>query len=289
MEKDVLVVLYHPDFATSGFTVLRDRLAPAFEELGSRGYLDRPGVRVLEPRPVGEEYLRRVHSSGHVMGVINSGYYDIAVLSAGAVAEGAERVLEDRADAAFCFTGAAGHHASRDGFWGFCYLNDVAITVEYLRDRHGELRFSIVDIDPHYGDGTRDILGPDPGVLHVNFSGGYAGQAAQGPHNHDIYLPSDAGDDLFMERVEKALGLVDAFHADLLFIIFGHDNHADDYGAFELTDGFYPRFARRVRESCGGRVCYVLSGGSNPRVARAAIGGVVGVLSGNLEGNHASE
>lgn len=284
MDRDLLAVVYHPDFAASGYYVLRDRLAPAFEELKSRGCLDRPGVRLIEPRMVEEEYVHRVHSSGHVRGVVDSGYYDVAKLSAGAVAEGAEAVLEDRAAAAFCFTGTAGHHASRDGFWGFCYLNDVAIAVERLRDRHGRLRFSIIDIDPHYGDGTRDILGPDPGTLHVNFSGGYAGRQAQGPNNHDLYLPSDAGDDLFMEGVEDALRLVEAFRSDLLFVIFGHDNHADDYGAFELTDGFYPRFARRVRRSCAERVCYVLSGGSNPRVARAAVGGVVEVLSGDREG-----
>lgn len=273
-----VLVTYHRDFAVSGYPVLRDRVAPAFEELKIRGYLDLVNLEVLEARPAGEDLAAKVHSEGHLRGVMGSGYYETALLSAGSVVMGAEEIAAGRADSAFCFVGAAGHHASHDGFWGFCFLNDVAMAVTHLRESCGLSRFAVIDIDPHFGDGTRDILGPDPEVMHINFHSGYTMGRKEGPKNHDFTLPYDAHDQQFLSKVDEALRLAGGFDHELLFIVFGHDNHRDDYGAFELSDDAYGAFAGKVKEAFPRRVCYVLSGGSNPRVARRAIGDVVGVL-----------
>jgi len=274
-----LAIVYHPDFAVHGYTALRERVAPAFDELRIRGLLTRDGVEVLEAEPADERLAGSVHSESHIRGVINSGYYEIALLSAGAVIQGAVEAASDNAACTFSFVGAAGHHASHDGFWGFCYLNDVAMAVAYLRSELHMNRFAIVDIDPHFGDGTRDILGPDGDILHINFHSGYAMGREDGPENLDIALPHQADDFRFLTGVEEALEKVKGFPHELLFIIFGHDSHRDDYGAFELSDGVYEVFARKVKEFFPRRVCYVLSGGANPRVARKAIGDVVEVLA----------
>jgi acetoin utilization deacetylase AcuC-like enzyme len=274
-----LVIVYHPAFAIHGYPVLRDRIAPAFDELASRGLLSREGVEVLEAEPAPNALAARVHSDSHIRSVKNSGYYEVAMLSAGAVIMGAEEVAMSRASNSFSFVGAAGHHASHDGFWGFCYLNDVAMAIEDLRENSYLQRFSILDIDPHFGDGTRDILGGDEGVMHINFHSGYGMGVREGPNNLDFGLPHNAGDAEFLSAVDEALRAASSFGGELLFIIFGHDNHSDDYGAFELSDDFYAAFARRVKEIFPRRVCYVLSGGSNPRVARRAIGDVVEVLT----------
>ena len=274
-----LALVYHPDFAARGYPALRDRVAPAYEELRERGLLEREGVSLFEAEAADVETAARVHSSSHLRSVANSGYYDIALLSAGAVIRGAFEVASGRAENAFCFVGAAGHHASEDGFWGFCYLNDVAMAVVSLREAALSERFAIIDIDPHYGDGTRDILGPDAGVLHVNFHSGYPMGNEAGSSNLDIALPHQASDDRFLEGVDTALKAARDFEHDLLFIVFGHDSHHDDYGAFELSDGVYAVFAGKVKKMFPSRVCYVLSGGANPRVARRAIADVVAVLT----------
>ncbi len=278
-ERAKLVIVYHPDFASHGYPALRDRVAPAFEELRARGLLDREGVRVLLAKAVDERLVAEVHTEDHMKGVQNSGYYEVALLSAGAVVMGAEEVALGKAEAAFCFVGAAGHHASREGFWGFCYLNDVALALVHLRATAAVGRVAIVDVDPHFGDGTRDILGEDPEVLHVNFHSGYTMKEAHGPHNLDLALPYDAGDTKFLKAVEQALITVEEFSPEILFVIFGHDSHRDDYGAFRLGDGVYGEFARRVKKRFPSRVCYVLSGGARPHVARRAIGDVVEVLA----------
>lgn len=278
--RDKLVVVYHPDFATRGYPALRERVAPAFDELRSRGLLERAGIRLVEAEPAEERLAALIHSDLHIQGVRNSGYYEIALLSAGAVIMGAREVAEDGADAAFSFVGAAGHHASHDGFWGFCYLNDVAMAVASLRDEVGTRRMAIIDIDPHFGDGTRDILGGDPEVLHVNFHSGYMMKEPRGPHNLDLALPHDAGDGQFLQAAEQALLAAEEFGPELLFVIFGHDSHREDYGAFELSGEAYRKFALLVKKYFPVKVCYVLSGGARPQVARKAIGDVVEVLAG---------
>jgi acetoin utilization deacetylase AcuC-like enzyme len=278
-ERYKLALVYHPDFAGHGYPALRDRVAPAYEELRTRGLLEREGVELLTAEAAEEELSARVHSQSHLRGVANSGYFEISLLSVGSVIRGALEVVSGRAAAAFCFVGAAGHHASEDGFWGFCYLNDVAMTIAYLRDASLARRFAIIDIDPHFGDGTRDILGQDADTLHVNFHSGYAMGSDEGPNNMDIALPHQATDDRFLAGVDEALQAVANFEHDLLFVIFGHDSHRDDYGAFELSDDVYAVFARKVKESFPRHVCYVLSGGANPRVARRAIGDVVEELA----------
>ncbi|MDI6873929.1 histone deacetylase [Candidatus Solincola sp.] len=282
-ERCRLVVVYHPDFATQGYPALRERIAPAFEELKSRGILEREGVHLLEARPAEEKLAEEVHTEGHIQGVKRSGYYQVALLSAGSVIMGAEEVASGRAEAAFCFTGTAGHHASRDGFWGFCYLNDVAMTLVRLRRKGGGRRVAVVDIDPHFGDGTRDLLGDDPEVLHVNFHSGYVIRDSGGPHNLDLALPHDAGDAQFLHAVDRAVEAAEEFRPELLFVVFGHDSHRDDYGAFELSGGVYREFALRLRRSFPSGVIYVLSGGARPHVARQAIGDVVEVLAGRRD------
>ena len=274
-----LLIVYHPRFAVEGYPALKDRVAPAFEELRVRGVLDREGVEVVEAERADEELALRVHTESHLRGVMNSGYYDIALLSAGGVVRGAREVAGGRVRNAFCFVGAAGHHASREGFWGFCYLNDVAMAVADLRERRGLGRVVVLDVDPHYGDGTRDILGPDASVMHINFHAGPRMGSDEGPNNVDVALPYDADDRQFLEAVDRVLPPAVDFRPELVFVVFGHDSHRDDYGAFELGDDVYGEFARRVKAAFPSGVCYVLSGGSRPHVARRAIGDVAEVLS----------
>lgn len=275
-----VTVVYHEDFARYGYPALRDRIVPSFRELKNRGLLDRVGVRVLKAIPVKEELVYRVHSPSHVRNVERSGYYGISLLSAGSVLMGSKEVAHGVSDSAFCYVGTAGHHASREGFWGFCYLNDVAISLEGLREEGKASRVAVLDVDPHFGDGTRDILGPDFSVMHLNFNGGYGRTRGEGPNNYDFPLPYDADDDTFLREVGRALDLAVDFGPELLFVILGHDGHRDDYGAFRLSDGVYRRLAELIKDYFPRKVVYVLSGGSNAEVASRAVGDVVEVLSG---------
>jgi acetoin utilization deacetylase AcuC-like enzyme len=58
-----------------------------------------------------------------------------------------------------------GHHATRAGYGGSCYLNNAAVAAEALL-RGGFARVGIVDIDAHHGNGTAAIFYERDDVLY---------------------------------------------------------------------------------------------------------------------------
>lgn len=275
-----LLIVYHRLFHDLGYPPLKDRVRPAFENLRDAGYLDRPGVHVLEPEPASPRLARTVHTAEHIADVDGSGYLDVALLSTGGVVEASLRLARGEADAAFCFVGAAGHHASRQGYWGFCFINDVAVAGTHLLGNSLAERIAIVDIDPHFGDGTRDVFEDDARVLHVNFCSDYGTRRTRGGGtNIDVSLPFDVEDDVFMSHAEGSLDRARDFEPDILYVIFGYDSHHSDYGSFRLSVDAFTRFTEAVRRRFEGGICFVLSGGAGVEVGREAIGTVVDILS----------
>ncbi len=275
-----LAVVFHPIFASNGYPPLKDRVEPSFEYLKETGLFAKENVLLVKPEPVPEELIRRVHSEKHIADVKASGYFEVAAISAGGVVSAASMIVGGQVDNAFCFVGSAGHHASREGYWGFCFLNDICIAIEELRMSGPIRKIAIIDIDPHYGDGTRDIIGDDPLVLHINFHSGAArSRYLDGNNNFDIGLPFDARDDTFMTFAETAIERAYRFSPEIVFVVFGYDSHESDYGAFMLSDEAYSRFAHALGLRFPQKVCYVLSGGSGVENGKRAIAAVTHYLS----------
>ncbi len=206
-------------------------------------------------------------------------YYDVALLSTGSVLLAAEMVAKGEAQNAFAYTGTAGHHASPGSCWGFCYFNDVAISILRLREL-GLERFLIVDVDPHFGDGTRNFFGDDPNVYHINFNHQQSSNFDGNKNNYDVGIGFDAEDDQFLSELDNAMGMAKDFDFQICFVVFGHDSHADDYGGFELTSAVYAKMARIIKEAAGDKgVVFVLSGGSVPEVASKSIPEIISVLA----------
>jgi acetoin utilization deacetylase AcuC-like enzyme len=275
-----VAVVYHEDFGPKGYSVLRQRIRPSFEKLQESGLIDGEDVQLFSPDPASLELLKAAHTETHIDNVRHDKYYDVALLSAGSVILASELVAMGKAKSAFAYTGTAGHHASPGSCWGFCYFNDVAMSIIRLREM-GLKRFLIVDVDPHFGDGTRNFFGEDPDVFHINFSSSTGSKHDPAWNNYDIGLGWAAGNEIFLREFESALELAKDFDFQLCFVIFGHDSHKDDYGGFNLGLGVYPRIALMVRDLVDDRgLVFVLSGGSNPDVASKAIPDIVAVLAG---------
>lgn len=275
-----VAITYHEDFGRDGFSVLKDRIQPSFEALMESGIVDGVEVQVFKPNPAPIELVKRAHTPAYMENMETVPYRDVAILSAGSVMMAAELVAADKAQSAFAYTGTAGHHASRGSAWGFCYFNDVAITILHLRDLDLE-RFLIVDVDPHFGDGTRDFFGDDPNVFHINFHSGTGEKPDPALNNYDIGLGFGASNDQFLSALKSALDLAGDFDFQIAFVIFGHDSHQEDYGGFNLTFDAYPRMAQIIDQAAGDKgLVYVLSGGSCVNVARQVIPDVVRVMAG---------
>ncbi|MFX1403721.1 MAG: histone deacetylase [Promethearchaeota archaeon] len=286
MKKKPTLVLYHPLMAVEGYPVLAGRVQPAFEYLRDTGTLESPQVIVEEAPRVGEDLLLQVHTPGHIQHVKGSGYDSASLVSGGSAVRAGEAVWVGEAANAFAFTGCAGHHASRDSSWGFCYYNNSALLIRHLQKVHGVNRFFIVDTDPHPGDGTRDILGNDEEVYHLNFEASFRESLDTVTQRHvDVPFPSSSSDDSFVEAVRLlALPLARRIRPEIIFWNMGHDAHALDYGGFNLSLRAFPAMTeillQAADEVCEGRLVVLLSGGSEVSVAKHAISGIVRKLAG---------
>ncbi len=275
-----VAITYHEDFGKDGFSVLKERIRPSFEALMESGLVDGTDVQVIKAAAAPLRLVERAHIASHMANMQTDPYREVALLSAGSVMMAAELVAKGEAKAAFAYTGTAGHHASRGSCWGFCYFNDLAITILRLREL-GLNRFLIVDVDPHFGDGTRDFFGNDPDVFHINFHSGQGEVHDPDKNNYDIGLTFGASNERFLGSLKSALELAKDFDFQMAFVIFGHDSHQDDYGGFNLTFDAYPRMAQMIQGAVGEKgLVYILSGGSCVHVAKQVIPDVIRVLAG---------
>lgn len=271
-----LGVFYHQDFADYGYITLRHRVKPAYEAL--KPLIKAQKVMVFEPLLTELHYdlLSEIHTERHIEVVKAEGYHEVAILSAAGVIQAAEMLAADELEAAFCFVGTAGHHAGRNFSWGFCYYNDVAMAVLRLKQL-GITRVLILDMDPHSGDGTRDLLANDPLTVHINFF------ADEDYSYHDLRLNNygirldNATDQIFLNALDEMLPLAEEM--EFIIVIFGHDSHCEDYGDFYLTINGYRKFVQRMKQFAGAKpLLFVLSGGSNPQIAAQAIPAVIETL-----------
>ncbi len=279
------LVIYHPLMAVEGYPVLAGRVQPAFDYLEESGTLSSSHVKVEQASEVTEELLLSVHTPNHIKRVKGSGYDPASLVSGGAAVRAGEAVWLDETANAFAFTGCAGHHASRDSFWGFCYYNNSALLVRHLQKKHGVKRFFIVDTDPHPGDGTRDILGDDEGVYHLNFEASFRETFDTVTTRHvDVPFPSNSSDETFVEAMRRLVRpWARQIQPDMIIWNMGHDAHALDYGGFNLSLQAFPAMTdillQAAEEVCSGRLVVLLSGGSEITVAKHAISGIIRKLA----------
>ena len=93
-----------------------------------------------------------------------------AARSAVNVALTGQKLVSDGARTAFSLCRPPGHHAAKDFYGGYCFLNNAAIAAQAFRSA-GAGRVAILDIDYHHGNGTQDIFYDRNDVLFASLHG----------------------------------------------------------------------------------------------------------------------
>jgi acetoin utilization deacetylase AcuC-like enzyme len=191
---------------------------------------------------------------------------DVVLSGADAIAKG-ER-------SAFALTRPPGHHASRDVFGGYCYLNNVAIAAQWFSDQG--MRAAILDVDYHHGNGTQAIfydradicfvsIHADPTFAYPHFLGFPDENGAGAGENANLNLPLPAGTDWgrYKDALMHALGRIAAHSPDVLLISLGLDTFEDDpIAQFRLKEEDYLRLGECI--ACAGLPSlFVFEGGYN--------------------------
>ena len=207
---------------------------------------------------------------------------DVALTGAQLIASGAER-------AAFALCRPPGHHAARDCYGGYCFLNNAAIAAQALRDQ-GAARVAILDVDYHHGNGTQAIFYERADVLFLSlhadprqefpFFLGHADETGTGAGagcNRNYPLPWGTGFEVWSAALADACGHIETFRPDALVVSLGVDTfEGDPISRFRLRSDDFPRVGARIAQ-LGLPTLFAMEGG----YAIEAIGvNAVAVLTG---------
>ena len=201
-----------------------------------------PHYELVTPEPASVEDIKLVHSDWHVVNVQKMGLtYEIALLAAGGAIKASELAMSG--EPAFGLIRPPGHHASPSQCWGFCFFNNVAVSIARLKKEGRINRAVILDIDLHFGDGTENIFGNTGDVVYHH---------PEARDRHDFV----DGISRFLERLK----------VDIIAVSAGFDRHEEDWGGLLKTVD-YRAIGKLVKEFsekvCQGRRYGVLEGGYN--------------------------
>ena len=203
---------------------------------------------------------------------ISAGTWQAARAAADVALTGAE-LLTGGSRSAFALCRPPGHHAARDLFGGYCFINNAAAATQYLRD-HGAARVAILDVDFHHGNGTQDIFYDRPDVLFASlhadprsdfpYFSGYAeetGEASGSGYTLNIPLPTGTSFARWQAALQVALARIEAFKADALVVSLGVDTFVNDpISSFQLASPDFTTYGRMIG-TLGLPSLFVLEGG----------------------------
>lgn len=220
---------------------------------------------------------------------VTSGTWRAATAAAGVAATGA-RAVAGGERSIFCLCRPPGHHAGRDIYGGYCFLNNAAIAAEELL-AGGAARLAIVDVDYHHGNGTQSIFYQRGDVLFTSihadprqdfpFFLGYDDETGEGEGegaNANFPLRWGTGwADGYAGALDAALDRVRQYAPDAVVVSLGTDTFdGDPISRFKLRSDDYLRIGEELGK-LGLPTVFIMEGG----YAVDALGvNVVNVLSG---------
>lgn len=121
------------------------------------------------------------------------------------------------------------HHAFSDRGEGFCLLNDIAITANFLIENQLATRVLVVDLDVHQGNGTAELFRGRKDVFTFSMHGEKNYPHRKETSHLDIGLPDGTSDLSYLQILEKELSkILDSFYPDFVIYQSGVDVLATD-------------------------------------------------------------
>ena len=185
---------------------------------------------------------------------ISNGTWQAARTSAN-VALTAQAAIKKGAREAFALCRPPGHHAARDMFGGYCFINNAAVAAQAFLDQ-GASRVAILDVDFHHGNGTQAIFYDRADVMFCSLHGdpneafphflGYADETGVGAgegYNHNYPMAPGIHFKTWSSALEDACKKIRNYAPDALVISLGVDTFEHDpISFFKLTSDDFKRY-----------------------------------------------
>ena len=189
---------------------------------------------------------------------ISKGTWEAAYLSADVALTGAE-LINTGSSAAFSLCRPPGHHAAIDMFGGYCFVNNAAVSAQYLLD-NGATKVAILDVDFHHGNGTQSIfydrddvmfcsIHGDPMDAFPYFLGGddELGEGNGLGYNFNYSLPPGTSYSVWSQALDSAITEIHSYQADALIVSLGVDTFENDpISFFGLKSADFIDYGRKI-------------------------------------------
>lgn len=288
----MLTAFYHPGYAAP----IGDHVMPIHKfALVAEGLREAKDVRLVEPAPVTEDDLRRVHTP-HYISAIRTGQprglaemqkfpwspqlFPSVCLTSGGCLAAARQALADGVSAAIV---SGFHHACADHGEGFCTFNGLIVSLDALV-ASGELESAaILDMDLHYGNGTAQLVAERPHLFAVSIYGNdywdnvcyrdvSIRQHEDGENHVSFALPGGCDRQTMLSVMREALPHIAARRPQLLLYQAGADPYFEDpYSPLDLDHSdllMRDRFVFEFARSHGIPIAWVLAGGYTEDVTK---------------------
>jgi acetoin utilization deacetylase AcuC-like enzyme len=116
------------------------------------------------------------------------------------------------------------HHAYRDRGEGFCLLNDIALSANYLLNNSIKKQILVVDLDVHQGNGTASIFEKESRVFTFSMHGEHNYPLHKEKSDLDVGLPDGIEDTEYLQLLDFHLKkTIDLVQPDFIFYQCGVD------------------------------------------------------------------
>ena len=200
----------------------------------------------IEPNPATKEDILRAHTERHFSYVQRDPLLlELASLAAGGAILAAEEAYSG--NPTFAVIRPPGHHASADSCWGFCYFNNISVSLLKLYSE-GKIKSAFVlDFDLHTGDGNINILTFRNDDFRVK-----------------ILNPDSSGRTGYLKEVQTYMEELD--NIDIFVASAGFDQGIEDWGQLLYPEDYIELGELMKTYSmklCEGRRYALLEGGYN--------------------------
>lgn len=229
----------HPDarFPRDRYVRVMKRLTPLLTT--SEGPVDVEGlIQIRTPSPITREQLLLAHDAEYVDRFLAGSLSEKEIKRIGLtpwtddmiqrtlfLMGGALEATEHAVQFGGISANMAGgtHHAHRSFGSGYCVFNDLAVCALHALHNLDVRKVAVLDLDVHQGDGTATALQDMQEALTVSVHCDVNFPFRKSSSDHDLPIPSDSGDMLYLEAVEEALDLCFDHQPDLLLFQAGVD------------------------------------------------------------------